>query len=77
MADDDVLTCEDVALLAETLHSYAECDCFRPAYRWLCEAIALALDASLMGEEGEVSAELGADLVDLWRAVSDAVRIAP
>ena len=77
MADDDVLTCEDVALLAERMHGYAASDCFRPAYRWLCEAIALALDASLMGEEGEVSAELGADLVDLWRAVSDAVRIAP
>jgi hypothetical protein len=77
MADDDVLTCEDVALLAERMHGYAASDCFRPAYRWLCEAIALALDASLMGEEGEVSAELGADLVDLWRAVSDAIRTTP
>ena len=71
MEDDDVLTCEDVALLAERMHGYAASDCFRPAYRWLCEAIALALDASLMGEEGEVSAELGADLVDLWCEVSE------
>ena len=77
MEDDDVLTCEDVALLAERMHGYAASDCFRPAYRWLCEAIAQTLDASLMGEEGEVSAELGADLVDLWRAVSDAIRTTP
>ena len=71
MEADDVLTCEDVAVLAEHMHGYAQSEAFRPAYRWLCEMVAQALDVSLMGEEGEVSAELAGDLIDLWAEVSE------
>jgi hypothetical protein len=70
-SDDELLTCEDVAELAEHMHGYAECEGFRLAYRWLCEAVALHLDAALMGEESEVSEELAGELIDLWAEVSE------
>jgi hypothetical protein len=69
MEDDDLLTCEDVAELAEHMHGYALSEAFRPAYRWLCEMVALALDDAL-SDEGEVTAELAGDLIDLWAEVS-------
>lgn len=66
--DDDLLTADDVAGLAERMHGYAECEGFRLAYRWLCETVAQTLEAAL---EGEVDPDLAGEIVDLWCEVSE------